>query len=124
MRLYLLGFLLVVSACDGTFGADGRVVDAKGAPVAGARVSTRNKSFETDESGCFHVFEITDRRRHLMPFRVEGPGLNGIAGDLPSPGSIRVRVILSLVVGTFAEAVSSDPAAGALGPCEPGVGRR
>ena len=124
MRLYLLGLLLVVSACDGTFGADGRVVDPKGVPVAGARVSTRNKSLETDESGCFHVFEITDWRKHLMPFRVEGPGLKEIAGGLPAPGSLRVRVILSPVAGTFAEAVSFDPPAGSLGPCEPGAGRR
>lgn len=124
MRLYFLGSLLVVAGCDGTFGAHGLVVDAKGTPVAGARVSTRDKSRETDEFGCFDVFEITDWRKHLMPFRVEAPGLKEIVGGLPSPGSLRVRVMLSPVVGTFAEAVSSDPPAGALGRCEPGAGRR
>ncbi|MBK6336358.1 MAG: carboxypeptidase regulatory-like domain-containing protein [Betaproteobacteria bacterium] len=75
-----LGWLAYVSAHDNGL-IDGRVVDAKGDPVAGATVQLFERGFVTHEQRGRAVtdaegrFRFTDNRSHSIQLEAEAPGL-------------------------------------------------
>jgi hypothetical protein len=110
---------LGIFACDGAFMADGAVVDTQDKPIAGVTVKARNRTDVTDEDGCFHLFEITGVRKHMMPISATASSYRAFIGELPSPGSQRVRIVLADTTGTGPSYQQNTLPAGDLGRCEP-----
>ena len=99
--------------------ADGMVVDTQGKPIAGVAVKGRNRMDVTDEDGCFHLFEITGVRKHVMPISAVASGFRAFIGKLPSPSSQRVRIVLADTTAAGLSYKQTTLPAGGLGVCEP-----
>jgi hypothetical protein len=82
--------IILDGACDGGVNAKGVVVDTRGQPIGGARLTVRGETFQADRSGCFEIFEITACRSHTLSVAALTPDV----------------------------AVVANPPSGALGPCE------
>lgn len=121
--LALVALLGLTAACtvfiDGSFIAQGLVVDREGNPVPGVSVKARNYSAVTDRHGCFFVSEITSPDKHAMPFSVDAVGSKYFVGTVAAPGPLRVHVVLADATSDIATIVETSPAPEALLSCEP-----